>query len=1083
MNPRYIVGIDLGTTHTVVAYAPLAAPKKRSKSAPPPAITLFHIEQLIAPGESAALALLPSCRYHPAPGELAASTVQLPWHANATSPEAGANAGTVASPMSGAGDATTPAPVIGQWARKLGAQTPGRLVTSAKSWLSHAQVDRLAPILPWGAPPEVAKVSPVEASASYLRHVRDAWDARFPASPLAQQELVLTVPASFDEGARALTLQAAQLAGLPKLRLLEEPQAVFYDWLLRHRARLSEELAQTRLVLVCDVGGGTTDLSLIQVEPQEGDLPQLTRIAVGQHLMLGGDNMDLALAHTVETRMAATAGAGSASGAGSTGSAGGTGGTPAAPLSAGRLAQLMERCRAAKELLLATNAPEQTQVTLLGGGSRLIGGSRSVTLTRQEVERLIVDGFFPQVGADAKVQQSRSGIVAFGLPYARDAAITRHIADFLRQHDALPDTLLLNGGVFRADALARRLADTLADWRGAPLRLLHNDNPDVAVARGAVAYALAQRGDAPKIGGGAARSYFLLLDAGKSGAAASTAASTNSRSSSNSGSSFGAVGAAKGAASTQRGICILPRGTEPGQEVLLAGRTFALRLGQPVRFHLLTSLAQAPGQTPPQPGELVALDLENFSPLPPIVTVLQAQDSAASASASASMSAGTATATATQPTATAAATALLAPAAGAEEAAARPPASRPTARQRQDIPVQLAASLTEVGTLELHCVSVADPAQRWRLEFDLRHADSAATAPETGGGTRSDGSGNANANASENGNDNKKGYENGQPASRIRQAIAKIERIFGTGQPATVKEVRQLRTQLEQILGSKESWATPELRQLFDALWQRARTRRRSAEHERVWLNLAGFCLRPGFGDPLDGWRLQQLWPQFASGVQHSKDKQACAEWWTLWRRVAGGLDSAQQLRLLDDFAFNLQDNRDGPDADGAPPVKGSDDDMLRLGASLERIPADYKAEIGGWLLGRLHAATSAAAAASDNLTLWTLGRIGARQPFHGSPHDVVPPDTVALWLQTLLALDWKRLEAAAFAAVSLARVTDDRSRDLPLALREQVIARLAASHAPPLWAQMVREKVELDAASERRVLGESLPPGLKLMA
>ena len=1020
---RYSVGIDLGTTHTVVAYAPLAAPARRGKSAPPPGITLFHIEQLIAPGESDPLALLPSCRYHPAPGELAASAVQLPWVSDATSPQASVSADTGASATN---QNAVPPPVIGQWARKLGAQTPGRLVTSAKSWLSHAQVDRLAPILPWGAPPEVAKVSPVEASVSYLRHVRDAWDAQFPASPLAQQELVLTVPASFDEGARALSLQAAHLAGLPKLRLLEEPQAVFYDWLLRHRARLSEELAQTRLVLVCDVGGGTTDLSLIQVEPQEGGLPQLTRIAVGQHLMLGGDNMDLALAHTVETRMAATVGSGSVgsasgagntggtggtSGAGSIGGAGGTGGAPAAPLSAGRLAQLMERCRAAKELLLATNAPEQTQVTLLGGGSRLIGASRSVTLTRQEVERLIVDGFFPQVGADARVQPSRSGIVAFGLPYARDAAITRHIADFLRQHGALPDTLLLNGGVFRADALARRLADTLEGWRGAPLRLLHNDNPDVAVARGAVAYALAQRGDAPKIGGGAARSYFLLLDAGKGGAS-------------------------KGAA--PRGICILPRGTEAGQEVLLTGRTFALRLGQPVRFHLLTSLASAPGQAPPQPGELVALDLDNFSPLPPIVTVLHAQEAAG--------------------------------AQAADRPAARPPASRPTTT-RQDIPVQLAASLTEVGTLELHCVSVADPAQRWRLEFDLRHADAAAATPDTG--TDSD----ANANASSGGG------SNNQSANRLRQAIEKIDHIFGTGQPATAKEVRQLRAQLEQVLGAKESWATPELRQLFDALWQRARTRRRSAEHERVWLNLAGFCLRPGFGDPLDGWRLQQLWPQFASGVQHSKDKQACAEWWTLWRRVAGGLDSAQQLRLLDDFAFNLQDNRDGLDADGPPPVKGSDEDMLRLGASLERIPADYKAEIGEWLLARLQTATTAAATASDSLTLWTLGRIGARQPFHGSPHDVVPPDTAALWLQTLLALDWKRLEAAAFAAVSLARVTDDRTRDLPLALREQVIARLAASHAPALWAQMVREKVELDAASERRVLGESLPPGLKLMA
>ena len=468
---HYIVGIDLGTTHTVVAYAPLAG------QGGPADIRLFDIEQLVAPGEVAARPLLPSVRYHAAPGELDAGALQLPWPAE---PEPGA--------------ATV---VFGQLARKLGAQVPGRLVASAKSWLSHAAVDRLAPILPWGAPDDVPKVSPVEASASYLRYVRAAWNARFPDSPLEQQELVLTVPASFDEGARALTLSAARQAGLPRVRLLEEPQAVFYDWLLRHRQQLAEALAQTRRVLVCDVGGGTTDLSLIEVEWADGQ-PQLTRIGVGNHLMLGGDNMDLALAHAVESRM------------------GGTGGAPAAPLSASRLAQLMDRCRAAKELLLAADAPEQAPVTLLGGGARLIGGSRSVMLAREEVEQLIVDGFFPQVDADAQVRQARSGIVAFGLPYARDAAITRHIADFLRQHGPhMPDTLLLNGGVFRADALVRRLAQTLGDWRGEPLRLLHNDNPDVAVARGAVAYALSQKGQAPRIGGGSARSYFLRLDDAK----------------------------------------------------------------------------------------------------------------------------------------------------------------------------------------------------------------------------------------------------------------------------------------------------------------------------------------------------------------------------------------------------------------------------------------------------------------------------------------------------------------------------------------------------------------------------------------
>jgi molecular chaperone DnaK (HSP70) len=909
---RYAVGIDLGTSNTVLAYAALEGG----------AVTLFDVEQLVAPGEVAALPLLPSMRYQAGVGELAAADLQLPWDSPA---------------------ADTPV-VIGTFARKLGAQAPGRLVASAKSWLSHAGVDRLAPILPWGSPPDVPKVSPVEASASYLAYLRAAWNRRFPQDPLEQQELVLTVPASFDEAARALTLAAARQAGLPTLRLLEEPQAVFYDWLQRHRDSLAGELADTRLVLVCDVGGGTTDLSLIKVD---GD-SSITRIGVGNHLMLGGDNMDMALAHLVESRMGDER------------------------LSAARLSQLVERCRVAKEQLLAAEAPEQVSVTLLGAGARLIGGARSVTLTRTEVERLIVDGFFPQVDAAEPLLQRRGGIVEFGLPYARDAAITRHVADFLRRHaDAvrgatgaspIPDTLLLNGGVFRADALARRLEQTLGEWRGAPLRLLHNDDPDVAVARGAVAYALAGQGGTPKIGGGAARSYFLLLgEQGKRGA--------------------------------RRAICILPRGSEAGQELRLDAHNFALRVGEPVRFHLFTSSADAVGRAPFALGELVDLDDGDYARLPPIAMVLPA-------------------------------------------------------RARREVPVQLASALTEVGTLEMHCVSVDDAAERWLLEFDLRqHND---TAPDD---------------------------DDGALAARLAPALEKIERIFGAkSQQVPIKEVRQLRAQLEQVLGERASWSTPLLRQLFDALWLRARARRRSPEHERLWLNLAGYCLRPGFGFALDEWRLQQLWTLFDAGVAHGADKQVQAEWWTLWRRVSGGLDAAQQRRLLDDFAFNLEANEQGGDSGAGSVVRGSDDDMLRLGASLERIPSAFKVEIGEWLLRRL-------GKANDALTLWALGRIGARQPFYGNLDGLVPADVVAIWLDAILALDWRRIEPAGFAAAYLARMTGDRARDLPLVLREAIAARLRQVGAPPVWITMVEEVVTLDEATERRVLGESLPPGLKLIA
>ncbi|SAL47783.1 chaperone heat-shock protein [Caballeronia cordobensis] len=919
---RYSVGIDLGTSNTVVAYAETGSHD----------IRVFEIEQLVGAGEVAAQPLLPSLRYHYAPGELKSEDLQLPW-----------------------GEMEAPA-VIGRFARALGAQVPGRLVSSAKSWLSHAAVDRLAPILPWGAGDDVEKISPVIASASYLAHVHAAWNERFADAPLDQQDVVLTVPASFDEGARALTLEAARMAGLDTLRLLEEPQAAFYDWLFHHRATLADELAATRLVLIVDVGGGTTDLTLIQVAMKDGE-PELTRIGVGNHLMLGGDNMDLALAHLVEKRL--------------------TGGDTR--LSAARLSELVERCRATKEQLLGATgdgAPASASITLLGAGSKLIGGARSADVTRDELERIIVDGFFPMVSASDRPTRARGGIVEFGLPYASDAAITRHVAAFLGQHagearkaldvpaetPAIPDTLLLNGGVFRADPLARRIADTLSAWRGEAVNVLANGHPDVAVARGAVAYALARAGHAPRIGGGSARSFFLLLEDD---------------------------------ASAARGVCVLPRGTEEGQPIHLADRTFALTLGAPVRFHLASSVAEAGFKA----GELADLAAASgdFVRLPPIATVVDPR------------------------------------AAGQGKAS--------------ETAVQLTTSLTEVGTLEMHCIAVDDPARRWLLEFQLRRdgQDSDETASEA------------------------------HPA--LPKAIELIDRTFGAkSQDVGPKEVKRLRAQLEQALGARDGWDIALLRELFGALFERAKKRRRSADHERLWLNLAGYCMRPGFGHPLDEWRVEQLWTLFDQGIQYSNESQIWSEWWTLWRRAAGGLPEAAQLRLLDDMAFVLQPPGTSRYRKAAGAARAGYEDMVRLAASLERVPVERKIEVGEWLLTRLRKP-------SENVqSWWALGRIGARAPFYGSAHGVVPPDIAVAWLDAILALDWKKVDPAAFAAVQIARMTGDRSRDLPDDVRLAVVQRLETMGAPAAWIAMVRETVELDRADEGRVFGETLPAGLKLI-
>ncbi|OUL82921.1 Hsp70 family protein [Paraburkholderia hospita] len=925
---RFTVGIDLGTSNTVVAYVETGSDE----------IRVFEVDQLVAPGEVAARPLLPSVRYHPAAGELNPGDLQLPW------PQATEQPG------------GTQPPVIGQLARALGAQVPGRLVTSAKSWLSHASVDRLAPILPWGAPDDVAKVSPVTASASYLAHVRAAWNTRFPDAPLEQQNVVLTVPASFDEGARALTLEAARLAKLPALRLLEEPQAAFYDWLFHHRVNLRDELNDTKLVLICDVGGGTTDLTLIKVHIDASGEPQLTRIGVGNHLMLGGDNMDLALARLAETRLTQSQ-------------------DGQARLSAANLSQLVERCRVAKEQLLDANAPESVAITLLGSGSRLIGGARTTHLTRDEIGRVVVDGFFPQVSADEMPRRSRAAIVEFGLPYASDAAVTRHVAAFLKRLAAqsrealgeadgnsaddtlpVPDTLLLNGGVFRAHALTQRLADTLGAWRGKQLHVLQNDHPDVAVARGAVAYGLARAGNAPRIGGGSARSYFLVLEG-------------------------------------DQGICLLPRGTEEAHEVHLDDRVFALRLGQPVRFHLMSTVAD----TRFKPGELTDLSQGDFIRLPPIATVVQRQQ----------------------------------------------------ASDADERPVKLTTSITEVGTLEVNCIATDDPSQRWLLQFELRRDEASGAASE-----------------------------NGETALHpsLDNAIELIERAFGArASNVGPNEVKRLRAQLEHTLGPRENWDVALLRELFGALWDRARRRRRSADHERLWLNLAGYCLRPGFGYPLDEWRVEQLWSIFDDGIQYIHESRVWSEWWTLWRRAAGGLSEDAQLQLLDAMEF-LQAASIKKQKLPFDPAKVGYADMIRVQASLERISVERKIALAQNLLERLRKPSE------NHQTWWAVGRIGARLPFYGSAHGVVPPEVALPWLEAVLALDWKKVEPAAFAAVQLSRMTGDRSRDLPDAARETVIRRLETLGAAPAWIQMVRETVALDEADTGRVFGESLPAGLKLI-
>jgi len=926
----------------------------------------FPIPQLYRLAEVVSQPLLPSCLYAAGEHELPAGATRLPW-------------------------GESPRPLVGEFARWQGSSVPGRLVASAKSWLCHAGVDRAAPILPWGAPAEVARLSPVEATTRLLAHLAAAWDCAHPQAPLATQDVVVTVPASFDEVARALTVTAAQRAGLTKLTLVEEPQAAFYDFTARHREQLTKALKEVRLVLVVDVGGGTTDFTLIQVVGT-GEGPVLRRLAVGEHLMLGGDNMDAALARAVEARW----------------QAGGR------RLSATQWTQLVQAARAAKETLLAECAPERHGVAVVAEGSRLLADTLSADLEQAEVERLILDGFLPFAApGDAPRREARLALQELGLPYAQDPAITRHLAAFLRQHAAAgyaalgdaaspspepgaepdawraafagpgggsttqaepglaraanlprPDALLLNGGVFNSPKIAERLVDAVsAWWPEAPrLRLLAHDSLDLAVARGAAYYGLVRHGLGRRIGGGTAHALYVGL-------------------------------AAKREEAATQAVCLIPRGHEEGTPVDLTQRPFTLTLGRPVQFPLFSTTSDRVDR----PGAVVPLR-EDFHPLPPIHTLFRG---------------------------------------GGGRAAA--------------VPVHLRATLTELGTLELWCVSnVAD--ERWRLEFELR-------------GTRA----------------NPKAAVTESMPARFGEARMRLAHCYGHQAAADgAREVRQLLRSIEQVVGPRESWRLPVLRELWAALYAAAKRRRRSPDHERVFYQLAGYSLRPGFGYPLDDWRCEETWRLFAEGVTFHGQAPVWHEFWVLWRRLAGGLTEPQQAELWAYLEPHLARRVPPTPPKSTPKPKGVApeglNEMVRTAASLEHLAPAAKGTLGDWIALRLQQPALAAGPWA-----WALGRLGARAPLYGSGHNTVAAAQAASWLSLLLELGLGNLDGAAFAAVQLARVTGDRTRDLEDDLRERAVAALRAAQAPERWLRMVSEVVELEATDQAQALGDTLPLGLRL--
>ncbi len=555
---RYVVGIDLGTTNSALAYADT----KDADQDAVPEIRTLPIPQVVAPGEAADRPLLPSFMYLPGPKEFPAGALDLPW-------------------SKGAGR------VVGTFAREHGAKVPGRLVGSAKSWLSHTGVDRKASILPWHAASDVERISPLAASTAYLAHLRDSWNARVAGKSadekLERQDVLLTVPASFDAAARELTVEAARAAGLENVTLLEEPQAAFYAWLGHEGANWRRKVKVGDLLLVCDVGGGTTDFTLIAVTDQGGDL-ELTRVAVGEHILLGGDNMDLALAYAV--------------------AAGLPGGMEA--LDSAQRVALGYACRAAKETLFSSSK-SSAPVSVLGRGSKVVGGSIKTELTRETLNTVLLDGFFPRCApSDSPERGRRVGLTEIGLPYAVDPGITRHLARFLnRQAGSLhaqttavhPSAVLFNGGVFKAGELRSRVVEVLGSWAGCDVPALATADLDLAVAHGAAYYGLVRRGKGVRIRGGVPRAYYVGIES--------------------------SAPAVPGVAPPLKALCVVPMGMEEGSECDVPGPEFGLVVGEPAEFRFLGSTTRRDDQ----PGTVLERwAADEVQELDPLETVLGASE-------------------------------------------------------------------------------------------------------------------------------------------------------------------------------------------------------------------------------------------------------------------------------------------------------------------------------------------------------------------------------------------------------------------------------------------------------------------------
>ncbi len=804
---------------------------------------------------------------------------------------------------------------VGIYAREQGALVPTKSVHSAKSWLSNSEVDRTAKILPWDAQEGGRVFSPVEVSTRVLSTLATAFHEKM-GVPLGAQQIVLTVPASFDEEARSLTVEAAKQAGLESITLVEEPAAAFYSWIANDLARSQKLLFDGQTILICDVGGGTSDFTLIKVG-RTGDKVEFTRTAVGKHLLLGGDNLDLTLAWLVEQKLGK-------------------------PLSIRQRSGLRRQCASAKERLLADESLASVDITVLGAGSSLIGGTLRTNLTREEVLELAVEGFTPFCGKDDRpVKDEQSPFRELGLPYETDAAITRHLAAFLGDAGAAPDAILFNGGFFIPDILRQRVASVVESWTGKHPAILENRDLDLAVAVGAAYYSYVRStGAGLLVRGGLPRAYF--------------------------------IGAGE-APEAIRTLCLMPRGSEEGSSIELDRDDLQLVANKAVSFRLYSSLTRTEdqlGDVVEFPRSAIGTDLHVHAPLEAVLRFGKSGE--------------------------------------------------------RLVPAKLGARLTEVGTLEVWADSKVSE-HRFKLEFALRKKANAVAAMQRPVAMVSD--------------------------SALEAALALVAETFGAGTlPPT-----ELPGRLEATLTiGRGAWPLSAMRALADKMLELSEGRKRGAAHELRWLNLCGFCLRPGFGFPGDELRIELARRVYAGGLTFANQVQNEIEWWIFWGRVAGGLNKNQQGDVYQRLSGSLL-----PKGNKRPRLNASlEREMWRAGSGLELLPAQVRTQLGDELIARLKKNDFV------ETSLWCLARLGARSLFYGPANQVLPASTAARWVDAVLKHD-KRGEFV----LALARQTGDSARDLPAASIDAVRRTF-----PDL---NLASDARGDLAAMGRIFGEELPSGL----